>query len=137
MLFSKSIADPETRRNVLDFLNVYTPIETVFESQLSDSTILILDALKKDEEIYQIKNLWTVKHQSRNKHERIMGSVSVQKESLRILEGTQQAFSLEVSRYRKGVEHDDGPDALAGAIEHLATSPIVAEYAAAVKLLTR
>ena len=137
MLWQKSIADPETRRNVLDFLNIYNPIETVFESQLSDSSIFFLDVLKKDELIYEIKNLWTVKHQHKGKHERIMGTIGIQKESLRILEGTQQAFSLEVSRYRKDIEHDDAPDALAGAIETLGTSEIVSEYSRAVEIMRR
>src|SRR4030042_1675979 len=31
MLFEKSIADQETRRHLLEFLNIYTPIETVLE----------------------------------------------------------------------------------------------------------
>lgn len=137
MLFPKSIADPQTRRELLDFIDIYHPIETVFESQLSDSSIFFLDVLKKDELIYQIKNLWTVKHQSRGKHERIMGTIAVQKENMRILEGTQQAFSLEVSRYRKDIEHDDAPDSLAGAIEALGTSEIVGEYARAVEIMRR
>lgn len=137
MLWPKSIAHAETRRQLLDFLDKYTPIESVFESQLSDSAVFFLDVLKKEEIIYPIKNLWTVKHQSRGKHERIMGMVGVQKENLRILEGTQQAFSLEVSRYRKDVEHDDAPDSLAGAIESLGTSEIVSEYAKAINIIMR
>ncbi len=137
MLFQKSIADPQTRRELLDFIDIYHPIETVFESQLSDSSIFFLDVLKKDELIYQVKNLWTVKHQSKGKHERIMGTIGVQKDNIRILEGTQQAFSLEVSRYRKDIEHDDAPDALAGAIEALATSEIVSEYSKAVEIMRR
>jgi hypothetical protein len=44
---------------------------------------------------------------------------------------------LEVSRYRKDIEHDDAPDALAGAIEALGTSDIVAEYARAVEIMRR
>ena len=66
-----------------------------------------------------------------------MGTIGIQKESLRILEGTQQAFSLEVSRYRKDIEHDDAPDALAGAIETLGTSEIVSEYSRAVEIMRR
>jgi hypothetical protein len=137
MLWPRSISNPETRREMLDFLNKYTPIETVLESQLSDSSIFFLDVLKKEDMIYPIRNLWTVKHQHRGKHERIMATVGVQKASMRILEGTQQSFSLEVSRYRKDVDHDDAPDALAGAIEALATSDIIAEYSAALKLLKK
>ena len=118
-------------------INIYLPIETVFESQLSDSSIFFLDVLKREEAIYPVKNLWTVKHQSRGKHERIMGAIGVQKTILRILEGTQQEFSLEVSRYRKDIDHDDAPDSLAGAIEALGTSPIVAEYSKAVEIMRR
>ena len=137
MLWKKSISNPEVRRQVLDFLNIYLPIETVFESQLSDSSIFFLDVLKREEVIYPVKNLWTVKHQSRGKHERIMATIGVQKTILRILEGTQQEFSLEVSRYRKDIDHDDAPDSLAGAIEALGTSEIVAEYAKAVEIMRR
>jgi hypothetical protein len=137
MLWPRSISNQETRRELLDFLNQYTPIETVLESQLSDSSVFFLDVLKKEELCYPIRNLWTIKHQSRGKHERIMATVGVQKANMRILEGTQQEFSLEVSRYRKDIDHDDAPDALAGAIETLATSDIIAEYAAAVKTLKR
>jgi hypothetical protein len=135
MLFEKSIADPETRRQLLEFLNIYTPIETVLESQLSDSSIFILDTFKREELIYPVKNLWSIKHQTKNKHSRIMETVGAQKKNMRILEGTQQAFSLQVSRYSKGVEEDHAPDALAGALENLGTSEIVAEYAKAVEML--
>ncbi|MDD5363603.1 MAG: PBSX family phage terminase large subunit [Ignavibacteria bacterium] len=135
MLWPKSIADPITRREMLDFLSAYSPIETVLESQLSDSSIFFLDVLKREESIYPIKNLWTVKHQSRGKHERIMAMVGTQKSNLRILEGTQQSFSLEVSRYNKGAEHDDAPDVLALAIETLGTSEVVSEYSKAINML--
>ena len=64
-----------------------------------------------------------------------MATIGVQKSSMRILEGTQQEFSLQVSRYRKDIEHDDAPDATAGAIEALATSPIISEYIKALNLL--
>lgn len=135
MLFEKSIADEGTRRELLNFLNIYTPIETVLESQLSDSSVFILDTFKKEELIYSIRNLWSIKHQTRNKHERIMGTVGAQKKNMRILEGTQQAYSLQVSRYSKGVDDDHAPDALAGALDTLGTSEIVAEYARAINIL--
>lgn len=135
MSFPKSIADPQTRKEMLDFLNIYTPIETVLESQLADSSVFFLDVFKKEEFPYEIKNLWTVKHQSRNKHERIMGTIAVQKANMRILEGTQQAFSLEVSRYHKDAERDDCPDAVAGACEALATSEIISEYVKALNII--
>ena len=135
--FPKSISDPTTRKEILDFLGQFTPIESVLESQLAESSIFFLDAFKADEVGRPIKNLWTVKRQFKNKHERIAATVIANKPEMRILEGTQQEFSLQVSRYYKGADHDDCPDALAGAIEHLATSPIVAEYAEAVRLLCR
>jgi hypothetical protein len=56
---------------------------------------------------------------------------------MRILEGTQQAYSIQLSRYYKGVEHDDAADSLSAAVETLATSAIVAEYSKALQLLTR
>jgi hypothetical protein len=133
----RSVADPQTRRDMLDFLAKYTPIETVYESQLSDASVFFLDVFKREEAVYQVKNLWSVKHQSRNKHERIMSIISAHKPEMRILEGTQQDFSIEVSRYYKGVEHDDCPDALAGAVEVLGTSEIVSEYAKAIMLMRR
>jgi PBSX family phage terminase large subunit len=135
MLFEKSIADPETRRQLLEFLNIHTPIETVLESQLSDSSIFILDTFKREELIYPVRNFWSIKHQTKNKHSRIMETVGAQKKNMKILEGTQQAFSLQVSRYSKGVEEDHAPDALAGALETLGTSEIVAEYSKAVEML--
>lgn len=139
MLWQKSIANPDTRKELLDFLDIYKPIQTVFESQLVDSSIFFLDTLKSDEIKYgyEIKNLWTVKHQHRAKHERIMSTVGVQKNNLRLLEGTQQNFSLEVSRYRKDIDSDDAPDALAGAIEALATSEIIGEYVKALNIIRR
>jgi PBSX family phage terminase large subunit len=135
MLWPKSISDPQTMRELLDFLNEFTPIVTVLESQQSDSTVFMLDALKRMESIYKIKNLWETKHQTRNKHERIMSTVGVQKGMMKILEGTQQEFSLQVARYRKDIDHDDAPDSLAGAIETLGTSLIIAEYAKALGII--
>lgn len=135
MIFEKSIADSETRRQLLEFLNMFTPIETVLESQLSDSSVFILDTFKREELIYPVRNLWSIKHQTKSKHERIMGTVGAQKKNMRILEGTQQAFSLQVSRYSKGVEDDHAPDALAGSLDVLGTSEIVAEYVKALNIL--
>lgn len=109
-LWQKSIADDETRKEILDFLNVFTPIESVLESQLAPSSnVFFLDALKQDEikYKYEIKNYWSIKHQTRNKHERISTIISANKINMRILENTQQNFSLEVSRYYKNAEHDD------------------------------
>jgi hypothetical protein len=56
---------------------------------------------------------------------------------MRILEGTQQQFSIELSRYYRNAEHDDAPDALAGCIEALGTSEIVAEYVKAIEIMKR
>jgi hypothetical protein len=137
MSFPKSIADTATRRNILDFLDRYHPIQTVLESQLSDSSIFFMDAFKQEEFKYQIKNLWAIKHATRNKHEKIMATIAANKDKMRILEGTQQAFSIEVSRYYKGAEKDDCPDSLASAIEALGTSEIVAEYSRAVAMMNR
>jgi len=134
----KSISDVQTVDTILEFLNKFTPIESVIETQLSDTgRVFFIDAFKKREFKYPIKNLWTTKHQSRNKHERIAATVIANKPDMRILDGTQQEFSLGVSRYYKGVAHDDEADAVAGALEHLATSPIVAEYAAAITVLAK
>jgi len=138
MIFQKSIADSETRKQVLDFLNKYKPIETILESQLQPSSnVFSLDVFKQDEikYNYDVKNLWSFKHQTRNKHERISTIISAHKENMRILEGTQQAFSIQLSRYYKDAEHDDAADSLASGIEALATSDIVAEYAKSIKLM--
>lgn len=137
MKLPKSISDEKTRIEILDFLQRFTPIESVIESQLADTSIFFIDAFRASERRYPIKNLWTVKRQFRNKHERIAATVIANKPDMRILNGTQSDYSLEVARYYKGAPHDDAPDSLAGAIEHLATSPIVAEYAAAIKILKR
>ena len=140
MLFPKSIADIETRKQMLDFLDKYKPVETVLESQLAPSSnVFSLDVMKQDEIKYghSIKNLWSIKHQTRNKHERISTIISANKERMRILEGTQQSFSIELSRYYKNAEHDDAPDSLAGAIEALATSEIIGEYVRALNIMNR
>jgi PBSX family phage terminase large subunit len=137
MKLPKSISDERTRVETLDFLQQFTPIESVIESQLADTSIFFIDAFRANEQRYAIKNLWTVKRQHRNKHERIAATVMANKPEMFMLMGTQAAYSLEVARYYKGAPHDDAPDSLAGAIEHLATSPIVAEYAAAIKVLKR
>lgn len=131
----KSIADIPTRLKILDFLQRFTPIETIIESQLAETSVFFIDAFKSLEGPYPVKNLWDYRRANHNKHERIAAMVIANKPELRILNGTQQEFSIGVSRYYKGAAHDDEPDALAGAINHLATSPIVAEYAAAVKML--
>jgi hypothetical protein len=138
MILQKSIADLEVRRNVLDFLDRYHPIESIIEAQLQPSSnVFFLDLMQEEEQRYSIKNLWRIKHQSRNKHERISTIIRGNKPQMRILEGTQQEFSLQVSRYYKNAEHDDAPDAVAGAIEALGTSEIVAEYSRAVDILKR
>jgi PBSX family phage terminase large subunit len=137
MTFQKSIADAATRVQIIDFLAQFTPIESVIESQLADSSIFFIDAFKSMEGARAIKNLWSYKGQFKNKHERIAATVYANKPTMRILNGTQQAYSLGVSRYYKGTKHEDEIDSLAGALEHLATSPIVAEYAAAIKVLKR
>jgi len=137
MKLPKSISDEATRIKILDFFQRFTPIESVIESQLADTSIFFIDAFRANERSYAIKNLWTVKRQYRNKHERIAATVIANKSEMRILNGTDAAYSLEVSRYYKGAPHDDAPDSLAGALEHLATSPIVAEYSNAIKMLRR
>jgi len=137
MKLPKSISDEATRITILDFFQRFTPVESVIESQLADTSIFFIDAFRASERRYTIKNLWTVKRQYRNKHERIAATVIANKPEMRLLEGTQADYALEVARYYKGAPHDDCPDSLAGAIEHLATSPIVAEYAAAIKILRR
>ncbi|MBN2402006.1 MAG: hypothetical protein JXN64_06380 [Spirochaetes bacterium] len=133
----KSISDRATRIEILTFIQRFTPIETVIESQLAETSIFFIDAFRADEAQYQIKNHWTIKRQFRNKHERIAATVIANKPDMLILNGTQQEFSLGVSRYYKGAPHDDEPDSLAGAIEHLASSPIVAEYAEAIHILSQ
>jgi hypothetical protein len=138
MILQKSIGDREVRRQTLDFLDRFHPIETVIEAQLQPSSnVFFLDIMKTEERAYAVKNLWSIKHQSRNKHERISTIIIGNKPDMRILEGTQQEFSLQVSRYYKNAAHDDAPDALAGAIETLGTSPIVAEYSNAIRMLRR
>jgi len=137
MTFQKSIADAATRVQIIDFLAQYTPIESVIESQLADTSIFFIEAFKSLEGARAIKNLWSYKGQFSNKHERIAATVYANKPAMKILNGTQQAYSLGVSRYYKGTKHEDEIDSLAGALEHLATSPIVAEYAAAIKILKR
>ncbi len=104
MSTQKSISDFNTRREILDFLQKFTPVETVLESQLSDTSIFFIDAFRADESIYPVKNYWTIKRQTRNKHERIAATVIANKPKMKILNGTQQLYSVNVSRYYKGIE---------------------------------
>jgi hypothetical protein len=137
MKLPKSISDASTRKIILDFLQKFTPIESVIESQLAETSIFFIDAFRADEIDYPIKNQWTIKRQYRNKHERIAATVIANKPEMRILMGTQPEYSLEVSRYYKGAEHDDAPDSLAGAIEQIGTSEIVSEYVQALELMVK
>jgi hypothetical protein len=137
MKLPKSISDNQTRLEILNFFARFLPIESVIESQLAETSIFFIDAFRASEASFPIKNLWTIKRQFRNKHERIAATVYANKPDMRIFSGTQAEYTLEVSRYYKGAPRDDCPDSLAGAIEHLATSPIVAEYSNAIKMLAR
>jgi hypothetical protein len=137
----KSISDRQTRREIIVFLNQYTPVVSVIESQLSDTSIFFIDAMRETESELnvKIKNYWEIHHQpsNRSKHERIMAAITSQRERMRMLEGTQNEYKLEVVRYSKMAEHDDCPDALAGAVETLGTSEVVAEYVKAIQVLNQ
>lgn len=128
--WQKSVTDPNVIRELLLFLDVYKPIETCLESQLGDSTKVFIQTFKNAEKSLglQVKNYWTWKHQTKNKHERIMLEVAGSKDRMHVLEGTDQAYLSQVMGYVKGVEHEDEIDSLASAIDLWKNSKILKEY---------
>lgn len=133
----RSIADYATRKEIILFLDRFKPVETVFESQLADATVFLIMPFREMESELRlsVKNYWTVKRQTRNKHERISATIAAHRDRIKMLTGTQPEYALGVARYSKNAEHDDEADALAGAIEALGTSEIIAEYARALGII--
>lgn len=128
--WQQSITNPDVIRELLFFLDQFHPIETCLESQLADSTQLFIDRfrLAEKEMGLQIKNHWTVFHQTRNKHERIMFDVAGNKDRMFVLDGTDTSFLNGVVNYTKNAQHDDEPDSLAGAVDLWRTSKALAQY---------
>lgn len=130
MSWEKSVTDPNVVRELLLFLDSHKPVETCFESQLGDSTRVFIDRFREEERALrlQVKNHWTVFHQSRNKHERIMLDVAGNKDRMRVLKGTHPAYLNPIVGYVKGVDHEDEADSLAGAINQWRTSKPLAQF---------
>lgn len=128
--WQKSISNADTMRELILFLDLHKPIETQIESQLADSTSLFLQALKNMERLcgVQVKNNFTVLHQTKNKHERIMFFVAGNRDRIRVLKNTEPSFLNPIISYTKKAEHDDEADALAGAINLWQTSASLRTY---------
>lgn len=128
--WQKSITAGDVIDDMILFLDRFKPIEVCIESQLGDSTQIFIDRFRERERALNVspKNHWTVLHQTKNKHERIMIEVAGNKDRLSVIEGTQPDFLNRVVSYTKKADHDDEPDALAGAINLWRTSKNLREY---------
>lgn len=136
--FQKSITDGEVIENILRFIDRFKPIEVCMESQLGDSTKIFIDRFRQGEKDYALqKNHWTVKHQSKNKHERIMLHVGGNKDRLNTLADTQKDFLNPIVSYSKGAKHEDEIDSLAGAVELWQTSANLKNFIYATEKLRR
>lgn len=135
--WQKSVTHPEVIYDMLRFLDRFQPIEVCVESQLGDSTQIFLDRFKQAEKDLnlQVRNHWSVLHQTNNKHERIMLHVAGNRDRMSVLADTDKAFLNPIVSYKKKADHDDEPDALAGAINLWQTSPNLRKYVYAAEKL--
>lgn len=128
--WEKSISNPDVQREMLLLLDQHKPIETTLESQLGDSTKVFIDTFREIEKrmALEVRNHWTVFHQSKNKHERIMLEVAGNKDRIKVLKGTDPAYLGKIVNYAKGAAHEDEIDSLAGAINQWRISKALAEF---------
>lgn len=128
--WQKSVTAPEVIEGLIRFLDRFKPIEVCVESQLGDSTQIFIDRFRETERALGVspKNHWTVLHQTKNKHERIMLEVAGNKDRMKVLAGTSPDFLNRVISYTKKADHDDEPDSLAGAINLWRTSKNLRNY---------
>lgn len=128
--WQKSVTHPEVIDGVIRFLDRFKPIEVCIESQLGDSTQVFIDGFRAAEKRLGVspKNHWTVLHQTKNKHERIMLEVAGNRDRMKVLESTSPDFLNMVVSYTKKADHDDEPDALAGAVNLWRTSKNLRDY---------
>lgn len=128
--WQKSITNTQVIYEMLQFLDRFRPIEVCVESQLGDSTQIFLDRFREAERDLQLspRNHWTVLHQTKNKHARIMFNVAGNKDRIKVLADTEAEYLNPIVSYTKKAEHDDEIDSLAGAINLWRTSPNLQEY---------
>lgn len=128
--WQKSVTHSDVIHDMIRFLDKFRPIEVCVESQLGDSTQIFIDRFKQAEKDIGVdpKNYWTVLHQTKNKHERIMLHVAGNKDRLQVLDGTDSNYLNPIISYTKKSDHDDEPDSLAGAINLWQTSPVLRNY---------
>ena len=137
--WAKSITNQDVIKELLQFLNIYQPIETCLESQLGDSSQVFIDKLIAAEQQYNVtpRNLWTWQHQGKNKHEKIQFYVAGNKSRMRALKDCDPDFLAKVSNYSKGATHDDEADALADAVNLWQTSKYLVKYVEAFERLKK
>lgn len=128
--WEKSITDETVKKELLEFLDIYKPIDTCLESQLGDSTKVFINSFKqKEKELgLSVKNNWTYFHQSKSKHERIMMEVAGNKFRLNVLEDTDAGYLAPIVNYNKQAEYDDEIDSLAGGISLWHRSKVLQQY---------
>lgn len=128
--WQKSITDPTVMRELIEFLNIYQPIETCLESQLGDSTKIFIDKLISTEKEMNMSplNLWTWQHQTKNKHHKIQFFVAGNKSRIKVLENCDKEFLLSIVKYAKNAKNDDEADALADGINLWQTSKYLVSY---------
>lgn len=144
MTFQKSFVDPLVKTAIVQFLRHYQPIESTVESQLSDAgDVVILDPFLKEDEAQATEeksdwlNYWTTTRQpsNRSKHSRISSTVIVNRDKLRAVQTIDKTFYNKMCSYRKGIDHDDEADAVAGAIHLYLTSKMLKVFVKAHSLL--
>lgn len=128
--WQKSITNTDVIREMILFLDRFKPVEVCVESQLGDSTQIFIDRFREMERSLGVspKNHWTVLHQTKNKHERIMLEVAGNKDRMSVLEDTEPSYLNPVVSYKKKIKHEDEIDSLAGAIDRWRNSPVLREY---------
>lgn len=122
--WQKSVTNTEVINDMIRFIDQFKPIEVCVESQLGDSTQIFIDRFKQAEKDLKVmKNHWSVKHQTKNKHERIMLHVAGNKDRMSVVQNTAPEYLNPIIGYHKGVDHEDEIDSLAGAIDLWQNSP--------------
>jgi hypothetical protein len=128
----KSIADKDVMREMLQFLDRYRPIETVFESQDFDTGRIFVRQFQQIETELALgqKNMWSMMPKPKNRHEQVTFSVAGNKDRMFCLKDVDQDFILPIIGYTKAVENDQDAVALSNAIVQWQSSPNLQKYMA-------
>jgi len=130
--WQKGITNDQVISEMIDFLDIYQPIETCVENNLGGEgladTFINRFKIEEIQKKLKVKNNWTTFHQSGLKHGRIMHGVGSNKSRIFVLEETDAEYLNPIMGYSKRVKHDDEIDSLAGAINLWLTSKSLRSY---------